>query len=551
VWGCAVTTEALPVERLRSYLNDLTPEAQAMLVGELERALLHAEEFPGTDLVMRELRRAIREFDKPLGRISNPARLFFQPFEPFLVDEGADHRHRCRVARVSLLPFWNWIGRDLTPEETQFYSGRVGQALATGTPQQVETLVHDFQDHVAQRLAERLTVLKNDAKAANRLSVELGSKRAIDDVEVLATILRYRNELETLGGHMPKQVKVLADAQLNKIRQLLDSLVVGRAELLPFGLVLVKSRLAAPWQLIRLAVRAAESDEASRINTTPYGVAVTIVLDEVERMVRELRSELKSGQGIAVVGLLKSIHDAARGMRTEIDLSADSVWGRQLSAIRTEVSDLVKNEIDSVPGRMRRLLRLRPATEIAPGQVLDRQEVAEVETLAGLVDACRHFASELAINEITLRAVTEMQQYRDSIREGLLDGLRHAGPSDRPYRQSQIDAAVRFSARIFGRDYATVLAHAAEVAAGAERKAARAETVFGSRRDADRPLAIVDHDRRVQILDAGWGAVFAGDESLPVGGIETLCISPRRPHVDSTGAAAVLAHPVVFAQKPG
>jgi len=75
---------------------------------------------------------------------------------------------------------------------------------------------------------------------------------------------------------------------------------------------------------------------------------------------------------------------------------------------------------------------------------------------------------------MTLRAATEVQQYLDSSREGLLDGLRHAGVTDRPYRQSQVDAAVRFCAKIFGRDYAAVLAKAAEVASHAERKAARA-----------------------------------------------------------------------------
>jgi hypothetical protein len=97
-----------------------------------------------------------------------------------------------------------------------------------------------------------------------------------------------------------------------------------------------------------------------------------------------------------------------------------------------------------------------------------------VETLIGFVDACRHFAGELAINEMTLRAVTEVQQYLDSGRSALLEGLRNAGDRDRAYRQSQIEAAVRFCAKTFGREYAAVLSKAAEVAGSTERKAARA-----------------------------------------------------------------------------
>jgi hypothetical protein len=145
-----------------------------------------------------------------------------------------------------------------------------------------------------------------------------------------------------------------------------------------------------------------------------------------------------------------------------------------LSAIRAEVSNLVKVEIESVPGRVRRLLRPRPGPEIAPGQVLDSLDVAEVETLIGFVDACRHFAGELAINEMTVRAVTELQHHLDNSREALLQGLRQAGERDRAYRQSQLDAAVRFCGRIFGKDYAAVLAKAGEQAAAAERKVAQA-----------------------------------------------------------------------------
>ena len=109
---------------------------------------------------------------------------------------------------------------------------------------------------------------------------------------------------------------------------------------------MVKARLACPWQLVRLAVKAAESDAASRIAATPYAVAVTIVLDEIEGMVRDLRAGLKRGAGEAVNTLLKSIHDAARGLRSELDLATDLPWGRQLAAIRSEISIVLKAEIE-------------------------------------------------------------------------------------------------------------------------------------------------------------------------------------------------------------
>lgn len=191
-------------------------------------------------------------------------------------------------------------------------------------------------------------------------------------------------------------------------------------------------------------------------------------------MVAELRDDLRCGQGIAVGALLKTIHDSARGLRTELALPVDSTWGRALAAQRTQISDLLRAEIESTPSRVQRLLRPRPSREIRPNSVLDPNEVAEAEALVEFVGICRYFAGELAINEMTQRTLTELRQYLDNGTRALLESLRHAGEADRSFRQSQVDAAVRFCAKVFGREYAALLGKAAEVAGAAESRAARA-----------------------------------------------------------------------------
>jgi hypothetical protein len=175
---------------------------------------------------------------------------------------------------------------------------------------------------------------------------------------------------------------------------------------------------------------------------------------------------------VAVTSLLKCIHDAVRGVRTELDLSADSPWARQLAAIRSEISNVLKVEIESVPGRVRRLVRPRPAQNIARGAVLDADEVNETETMIAFVSACRNFAGELATSEVTLRTFQEIQQYLDGGTRTLLDALRDAGDHDRSFRRSQMDAAIKFCGKAFGQDYAALLVKAAEIAEGAERRVA-------------------------------------------------------------------------------
>ena len=289
----------------------------------------------------------------------------------------------------------------------------------------------------------------------------------------LAAVLKMRDVLVVLAGKIPHKVRNLTDDQIAAVTSFVDSSGGRMREIYVMALVLVLSRLVAPWQLIRVAIKAADSDFPARIAETPYAAAVPIVLGELERLVRELESDLQRGQAMAQPSLLKDIHDAARGLRTELDLSADSAWARQLAAIRGQLAIALRPEIESAPGRVRRMLRVRAAKDIVPGSVLDAGDVADTAELIGFVALCRTYANELAINEMTMRAYSEVQNYLETHVEPLLEGLRATGKADRSYRQSQFEAGVRFCAKVFGPEYAETLAKAAEVAMSNERERER------------------------------------------------------------------------------
>jgi len=469
VW-CGVGGQ--PLERLRLFLRQLSPAARALLIVELERALLRGDEIPGGDLVLQEVRRAVRDTGEQTPRVDNAARLFFRSIEPFLVDDTSGLKHQGRIARGSLEPIWAWIRRDLVPSEEQTFAEEIGNALIADDAAACEQLTCAFQDHVAEHIQGALALAQTDEKARRRLAGQLGTSRVLADVRDLLEILKARNALTAVGERLPGHIRNLADAHLDATKALLDSPIVRKDGILLYALVVVMSRLAAPWQLIRIATKAASSDDAARVAATPYAQAVSIVLSDVERMVAELKTDLRRGGSIAVTSLLKSIHDAARGLRTELDLDVDSPWSRQLATIRADISSELEAEIESTPGRVRRLLRPRSAKDIASGSALDSNDVADTEALIEFVGACRNYAGELAISEMTTRCYHELEQYLDTGTQALLDGLRSAGPGDLPFRQSQVDAAVRFCARIFGQEYASLLAKAAEVAAQRERKAA-------------------------------------------------------------------------------
>jgi len=479
-----MTSDGQSIERLREYLRALKPEARSLLIQELERNLLRGEENPGNDLVLTELRNAVRAVSQPVTRIGDAARLFFAPVEPFLVDGPADHKRHGRIARVSIEQIWAWIGRDLIPAEVKALGEDINRALVAGDRTKADQLVRALHERAIQRMKEAIAAIGSDEKARRRLAVQVGTPRALEDLSTIIPILSLRDVLADLGRRLPHHIRALERDQIDAVKTLLDSAAAAssletggtrKSDIFLYGLILVMSRLAAPWQLICIATRAADSDATVRIAETPYAMAVTIVLGETESMVGELRAELKGGRPVA--SILKAIHDAARGLRSEMDLSVDSPWSRQLAAIRAEISGLLKTEIEATSGYVRRLLRPRPTKEIAPGALLDSIDVDEAEMRVEFVGACRQYASELAVNEVTMRTHSELTQYLETSTKVLLDSLRQAGDADRPFRQSQVEAAIRFCRTVFGAQYASLLAKAAEVAvqtAASDRKSARA-----------------------------------------------------------------------------
>jgi hypothetical protein len=461
------------IERLQQFLCELSPKARGMLIAEFERSLLRGDDLSGADLVLQELRRLAREQRDGAPRIGNSARLFFKPLEPFIVDDLGQHRHLGRISRSSLDTLWTWISRDVLPDDARAVDDIVNAALLDGDEAKAKHFVRAFQDRVAMTLTDQLRLADSDAKIRRRMLGQIGTQRAGEDVAILKSVLNARDGLSAMAANLPLQVGNLASKQLDECKALIEKTGAPGSDMFLYSLLTVMNRLAAPWQLIRLGVKAAGSDTAARVAETPYGVSVTIVLSELERQVGELREDLRSGRGVAIGALLKTIHDAARGLRTELNMPMDSSWGRALSGLRTQIGDMLRLEIDSMPGRVRRLLKPRAAGEIRPNSTLDPVEVAETEALVAFVATCRHFAGELAISEMTRRTFSELQQYLDSGTRGLLEALRAAAPSERSFRQSQVDTAVRLCATVFGRDYAAQLGKAAELAASGDRKAAK------------------------------------------------------------------------------
>ena len=97
------------------------------------------------------------------------------------------------------------------------------------------------------------------------------------------------------AGRLPTSMRNLAESADCSAVEALNVPSLQTPQLLPFALSLVMQRLIAPWQIIRLAIRMAASDDEIRVAATPYGVAVTIALHDLFCLAVDLRTDIKRG----------------------------------------------------------------------------------------------------------------------------------------------------------------------------------------------------------------------------------------------------------------
>jgi hypothetical protein len=457
-------------ERLRDYLAQLPPKAQALLMREFERAIERGDDPRLANLVLGELRKIVRGGNDDLvPRTEDAARLVFRPLEPFLV-EGAGAIRPGQIRRSSLTPIWQWLVRDGAADAVRAFESALGHAGAAGSSD-LERHVRACQAAVTDAIVRVTSAAAGDNQ---RALARIGAPSVVEDMGAIGAVLGAREALDNLNGRLPSFLRVFGDSQIASITSALNVPSLQTRQTLPFALSLVMARLAAPWQIVRLAIAMAASDDEVRVAATPYGVAVTMAIHDLASVSGRLRADIKRGRFETVSDYLKTVHDGVRGLRTELDFRSDSAWGRQLAAIRVDISGALQSEIDSVPGRVRRLLRQRADKDISSATRLDPAEIEETAALIDFVAVCRTYASELAINEVTLRTFSDLQHYVEQSTEALVESLRGGDSKARAFRQTQVKAAIRFCELLFGQDYASLMSRAAETALAGERKSARA-----------------------------------------------------------------------------
>src|SRR5215471_6024682 len=143
-------------DKLQEYLQRLSPAARGNLLTELERLELSGAEIPGAASIIEILRAEFRASGQNLKHRSPPARYFFAPLEPLLVDGAPEHANIGAIQRGSLAAIWEWINRDLLPTMARDYVKLATELITADRQGEARRAASAFQTKVVKSLENTL-----------------------------------------------------------------------------------------------------------------------------------------------------------------------------------------------------------------------------------------------------------------------------------------------------------------------------------------------------------------------------------------------------------
>jgi hypothetical protein len=346
-------------DRIQEYLKRLTPLARGSLLTELERLELCGAEMPGSAEILASLRAEFRKDGSTQNRVNNPSRYFFAPLEPLLIDGAPEHANSGRILRGSLSPIWEWISRDLLPTMARDYVKAINGSIGADNQREARQVTDTFQTKVAKYLESTLGSLDGANQTRVKLATYTASHAAYGDLTKMLCVLRARDGLAKFSDGLPATIAKFDDVRVHKVTELLDAFGKNHAEALPFALALVAKRLRIPWELIRLATKAAPSKNAADIAATPYAITVSMVLDRLDDQRSTLRAALRDNRVFVAKEILTDIYDTEYALQVRIDLLDESDWGKRLCHLTGAIAALVEAEVRRFPDNVAHVLGSR------------------------------------------------------------------------------------------------------------------------------------------------------------------------------------------------
>lgn len=442
-------------QKVKAYLEGLSPQARKMLVGGMESSRKKGDGDQRLDTILSVAQTMGRKRASNEKRHDRIMRAFFRPVTPFLYDGSLPKKQRGRIARTSVGRIWTWIVRDVAPqplvallEKEQSQEGLDEETIDQVTAQVRAETLRVIRSHLAD--------MRQAPRGTHRLAIQLGGTAQIHDLEDILDILQHENEFDEFFTKLPKKITASELVTGSYSLKLADAFMTTFRNEAVFAASGMLGRLENARLLAHLAIRLARTEHAKTISATPFAAFIDILLSEIERRVDLFAQSQEIGVDIKELAAeIDGYHTLVRVLDVEVDLNGAVEWTSRLSESRRRMSELVAREIEPAASAIRQCLRYtgKPFDKLTFDPHLHDDACRALNALV----AARRATDSLAVNELQSRTWRDVQNAVDIMAYGLLERYRDCERSARGALAKKLGAAIEFARIAFGDDYAAVL----------------------------------------------------------------------------------------------
>ncbi len=442
-------------EKLSLYLASLSDSAQQLLLRTLKKNMENGSIDPSSKLILEALEKVICEQEPeavPPVKVALDPLLkdaFFSTAKPFVAPLNLASKSEGRLSPDSLDAIWLWIKRDIAqPEHLALIDQEIVEPPKAEIQAKAEQLRSVFFPKISQVTKKILTELAGEQKMAN----QLGSKEIYEDLrDFMASkekAMALQPFLKRIEQPLTSWTSPLGEEVYAHIRKFVQQFPMQTAWLFS-GLT---SKFSEPKLLVQLATKLAGSEDAIQIGATVYAPAITQILVEMEAHIFQFKAKVSDPAGLDLaLYSLAEWRKLIRAVESELEIPTQCPWAKSLSAMKTEMSEMLEKEISTVAGLIRKALRApkEGATEVANEDLLH-----DATRAAQIFHHAERMKDSLAINEAVRKVRKELDQTLELLTTSLVERTRNAVGPDVETCKTLGDAAAIFAAHLVDDEYA-------------------------------------------------------------------------------------------------
>ncbi|MTH98934.1 hypothetical protein [Roseibium sp. RKSG952] len=456
-----MATTDLVFQKIRAYLQDLSPQALETLVRNLGGAKAPGAPDANAEVILAIATDLLRKSGHgkaggldARGWTERLKRAFFAPLDGFLIDEELPNKQEGRIFRPTLDRIWIWLERG---DLADGIARGIAEAQRGANDGRVADLAGSLRRRSVGVMGAALHNARDAGRDRRRLSLEMGGERGLAELRDVHRVFEAEQWLAPFLSRVPLQLddnQFRRDPAVLKLVRKVGGVFPGHVPVMAAAFL---DRAEVKSSMCSFAARLAESDDPKVIEGSKYAPFVDVVLSEAERL-NAVAVQHRTGNPDPVV-FSQAVADYQRlvqGVERELDLTMTARWRKRLSATKRAVSEVLERELHYAHGAVRRALQVpKPGPDGALQQ--DQASIEEAVRAVRVVSLARRATETLAVNDIGARTRQTVEQTLEFMTQSLFANLAKVTGDQQRAQLAAVDVAITLCTIYYGKDYGAQL----------------------------------------------------------------------------------------------